>query len=68
MLTLGQAVAGMRITVVNTSGTTLLVYPASGGTINALAANAGYSLPTLGRLDFIASSTTQWYAMGAIYA
>ena len=64
---LPTAVAGMRVTVVNTSATTLLVYPASGGTINALALNAGYSLPTLGRLDFIASSTTQWYALGAIY-
>ena len=64
---LPTAVAGMRITVVNTSGATLLVYPASGGAINALATNAGYSLPTLGRLDYIATSTTQWYAMGAIY-
>jgi hypothetical protein len=64
---LPTAVAGMRITVVNTSGATLLVYPASGGAINALATNAGYSLPTLGRLDYIATSTSQWYAMGAIY-
>ena len=64
---LPTAVAGMRITVINTSGATLLVYPASGGAINALATNAGYSLPTLGRLDYIATSTTQWYAMGAIY-
>jgi hypothetical protein len=64
---LPTAVAGMRITVINTSGATLLVYPASGGTINSLATNAGYSLPTLGRLDYIATSTIQWYAMGAIY-
>jgi hypothetical protein len=64
---LPTAVAGMRVTIINTSGATLLVYPATGGTINALATNAGYSLPTLGRLDYIATSTTQWYAMGAIY-
>ena len=64
---LPTAVAGMRITVVNTSGATLLVYPASGAAINALATNAGYSLPTIGRLDYIAISSTQWYAMGAIY-
>ena len=64
---LPTAVAGMRVTVINTSGATLLVYPASGGAINALATNAGYSLPTLGRLDYIATSTTQWYALGAIY-
>jgi hypothetical protein len=65
---LPSAVAGMRITVVNTSGATLLVYPASGAAINALATDAGYSLPTLGRLDYVAVSSTQWYAMGAIYA
>jgi hypothetical protein len=57
----------MRVTVVNTSGNTVLVYPASGAAINALATNAGYSLPTIGRLDYIATSTTQWYALGAIY-
>jgi hypothetical protein len=65
---LPTAVAGMRITVVNTSGTTLLVYPASGGVINSLTTNTGYSLPALGRLDYIAVSSTQWYAMGAVYA
>ncbi len=65
---LPTAVAGMRVTVINTSGATLLVYPASGGAINALATNAGYSLPTLGRLDYVAVSSSQWYAMGAIYA
>jgi hypothetical protein len=64
---LPTAVAGMRVTVVNTSGNTVLVYPASGAAINALATNAGYSLPTIGRLDYIATSTTQWYALGAIY-
>ena len=64
---LPTAVAGMRVTVVNTSGNTVLVYPASGAAINALATNAGYSLPTIGRLDYIATSYTQWYALGAIY-
>jgi len=65
---LPTAVAGMRVTIVNTSVNTVIVYPATGGAINALATNAGYSLPTVGRLDYIATSTTQWYAMGAIYA
>ena len=64
---LPTAIAGMRVTVINTSSATLLVYPASGAAINALATNAGYSLPTIGRLDYIAISATQWYAMGAIY-
>jgi len=64
---LPTAVAGMRVTIVNTSANTVIVYPASGGAINSLATNAGFSLPTVGRLDYIATSTTQWYAMGAIY-
>jgi len=64
---LPTAVAGMRVTIVNTSANTVIVYPATGGAINSLATNAGFSLPTVGRLDYIATSTTQWYAMGAIY-
>jgi hypothetical protein len=64
---LPTAVAGMRVTIVNTSANTVIIYPAAGGTINSLATNAGHSLPTVGRLDYIATSTTQWYAMGAIY-
>jgi len=64
---LPTAVAGMRVTIVNTSANTVIVYPASGGAINSLATNAGFSLPTVGRLDYIATSDTQWYAMGAIY-
>ena len=65
---LPTAVAGMRVTIVNTSANSLIVYPASGAQVNALAANAGYTLPTLARLDYVATSTTQWYTMGAIYA
>ena len=57
----------MRISIVNTSAANLLVYPATGGAINSLATNVGLTIPTLGRLDFIATSATQWYAMGAIY-
>ncbi len=64
---LPTAVAGMRVTIVNTSANTVIVYPATGGAINSLATNAGFSLPTVGRLDYIATSDTQWYAMGAIY-
>jgi hypothetical protein len=65
---LPTAVAGMRITVMNTSPTALNVYPASGGAINSAAANAAYSLSANGRLDFIATTTTQWYTLSATYA
>jgi hypothetical protein len=65
---LPTAVAGMRITVMNTSATALNVYPATGAAVNGAAANAAYSLLAGGRLDYIATSTTQWYTMNATYA
>jgi hypothetical protein len=65
---LPSATAGMRITVINTAANAVLVYPASGGTINSLAANAAFSLAASGRLDFQAVSTTQWYTLNATYA
>jgi hypothetical protein len=65
---LPTAVAGMRITVMNTSATAVNVYPASGGAINSGATNAAYSLAAGGRLDFIATTTTQWYTLNATYA
>jgi hypothetical protein len=65
---LPTAVAGMRITLINTAANAVLVYPASGGAINSLATNASYSLPAAGKLDFVAVSTTQWYTLNATYA
>jgi hypothetical protein len=60
--------AGMRIVIINTSATALNVYPATGGAINAGATNAAYSLAAGGRLEFVATSTTQWYTLSATYA
>ena len=65
---LPTAVAGMNIGVFNTSANAVLVYPASSGIINSLAANASYSLAAGGRLQFVATSTTQWYTLNATYA
>ena len=65
---LPTAQAGLRITIINTAANAVLVYPASGGTINALALNAAYSLGAGGRLDFQAVSSTQWYTLNATYA
>jgi hypothetical protein len=64
---LPTAVAGVRVTLINTAANTLLVYPASGGAINSLATNAAYSLPAGGRLEYVAVSTTQWYTLNATY-
>jgi hypothetical protein len=65
---LPTAVAGMMLTITNTSANSLLVYPATGGVINSLAANAGYTLQASGTLQFIAPTATQWYTVGATYA
>ena len=64
---LPTAVAGMVIIIRNGGANALNVYPASGAAVNALAANAAFSLAVGGILQFVAMSTTQWYTMTAIY-
>ena len=61
------AVAGLRITVLNTSANALLVYPAASAAINSAAINIAYSQPAGARLDYISTSTTQWYTLNATY-
>jgi len=56
------AAAGQYVTVVNKGANALSIYPASGGTIDALSANAAISLPVSGVMVFKASATTQWYS------
>jgi hypothetical protein len=65
---LPTAVAGMVLTVTNTSANALLVYPAVNGIINTQAANVAYSQPAGATLQFIAPTTTQWYTVGATFA
>ena len=66
---LPTAVAGMCVHLINTAANALLVYPASGGKINALATDAAYSIPASSNmLQFVAVSATQWYTAGATYA
>jgi hypothetical protein len=52
---------GTSIKVVNTSANNLKVFPASGGTINGLGADAEFVMASNTRVEFSASSTTQWY-------
>lgn len=59
---LPTATTGRRIVIVNKGANALNVYPASGGTIDALALNAAISLPVNNVMEFNASSTTQWYS------
>lgn len=62
------AIAGMRLTLINSTATDCLVYPAVGGKINTLATNQAFTLLAGGKLDFQATSTTQWYTLNATYA
>ena len=71
-VTLPTAVAGMRITVLNTSANALAVYPLGNGIINSAAANVAYSQPAGARLDFICTAAAtapggQWYTLNATY-
>jgi sugar lactone lactonase YvrE len=59
---LPTAVAGMRILIRNSdSADTLSIYPATGGTINALSANAAFTLAAGATIELVATTTTQWY-------
>ena len=59
---LPTAVAGMRILIRNSdSADTLSIYPATGGTINALAANAAFTLAAGATTELMATTATQWY-------
>jgi len=59
---LPTAVAGMRILVRNSdSADTLSIYPATGGTINALSANAAFTLAAGSTTELMATTATQWY-------
>jgi hypothetical protein len=65
---LPTAVAGMVVSITNTSANALLVYPATGAAINTGSANAAYSQPAGATLQYLAPTTTQWYTVGATFA
>lgn len=60
---LPTAVAGMVVIVKNTAAGALKIYPATGGAINAVAANGAYSITNLTSTLLVASSATQWYSV-----
>lgn len=61
-VTLPTATTGRRVLVVNKGANPINIYPATGATVDALAANASIQLAVNGVLEFNASSTTQWYS------
>jgi hypothetical protein len=60
--TLPTGTIGRSVMVVNKGANPVNLYPASGGAIDALGANAAISLPVNGVLFLQASSATQWYS------
>ncbi len=54
---------GELVLVANKGANALSVYPATGGNINSLAANAAFSVGTDVRRLFFAFSATQWYSL-----
>jgi hypothetical protein len=65
---LPAAVAGMAIIVTNATATDLNVYPNTGAAINTGSANAAIVQTARATIQYIATSTTQWYSVGATYA
>ena len=66
-VTLPTATTGRRIVIVNKGTNSVNIYPATGGSIDALAANASIALTVGGVMEFNASSTTQWYSSYNLY-
>ena len=65
-VTLPTATVGRRIIVVNKGTNSINVYPATGGAIDAIAANSPIGLVAGGWMEFNASSATQWYSTANI--
>jgi hypothetical protein len=63
---LPTATAGRRIVIVNKGANTLSIYPATGGAIDAVSANAAIQVAANGSIELMASSSTQWYSIARI--
>lgn len=59
-VTLPTATSGFRKVVLNNGTNPIVVYPATGATINGLAANAGVTIPVGYALEFTCSATGTW--------
>lgn len=61
-------ITGANIILVNITTNAIMVYPPSGGAVDTLGANVGFSLPGGAKIMFIATSTNQYYTLNATYA
>lgn len=59
---LPTAAVGMRVEIKNVTAAILKIYPATGGAINGLSANAALSIAASTTTILTATSTTQWYS------
>ena len=67
-VSLPTEITGKEIIVINSSATTLNVYPNSGsGVIDSNSAGAAFSLTSGGKIMFLCVSSTQWYTLNATY-
>jgi hypothetical protein len=60
---LPAAVAGMEITVINTSANLIFVYPGTASFIDTQLVNVPNTVPAGNRLQVVATSGTQWYTV-----
>jgi hypothetical protein len=61
-VTLPTATTGRIVTIINKGANAINVYPATGAYVDGLAINTSIQIPVGSSLQFIASSTTQWYS------
>jgi hypothetical protein len=66
-VTLPVSAPGMQVTVINASANTIKVYPNAGGTgteqINAVGANAAYTIATVKSVSFYCTLAGQWHTI-----
>ena len=60
---LPKSVAGMRVIVVNSAANSMNVFPASGETINALAANTAFAVAGGKTAEFFCPVAGKWYSI-----
>lgn len=64
---LPNATQGREISITNTSGASITVYPASGHQIEAAGNNVGTVLPNQATLSLVAKSGNNWWTMQPVY-
>ena len=65
---LPAATTGREVSVTNNTASPIVVYPASGASIENSSANVGVTLPAYATLGLIAKSSTNWWSVQPVYA